>query len=54
MQGVAVNEIKSEYEHKAYYERIKYGAMENDSKIFESVIKERNKKLRILKEYKFN
>ena len=55
MQDGAANEIKRENERKAYYESIKRGAMEHDTKMLESIIKERNEKLaeedRILKEY---
>ena len=55
MEDAAANEIKRENERKAYYEGIKRGAMEHDTKMLESVIKKRNEKLaeedRILNEY---
>ena len=55
MEDGAANEIKRENERKAYYEGIKRGAMEHDTKMLESVIKERNERLaeedRILNEY---
>ena len=55
MEDAAANEIKRENERKAYYESIKRGAMEHDTKMLESVIKLRNEKLaeedRILNEY---
>ena len=55
MEDAAANEIKRENERKAYYESIKRGAMEHDTKMLESVIKERNERLaeedRILNEY---
>ena len=55
MEDAAANEIKRENERKAYYESIKRGAMEHDTKMLESVIKKRNEKLaeqeRILNEY---
>ena len=55
MEDAAANEIKRENERKAYYEGIKRGAMEHDTKMLESVIKVRNERLaeedRILKEY---
>jgi len=58
MEDAAANEIKRENERKAYYEGIKRGAMEHDTKMLESVIKLRNEKLaeedRILKEYVIN
>ena len=58
MEDAAANEIKRENERKAYYEGIKKGAMEHDTKMLESVIKLRNEKLaeedRILKEYVIN
>lgn len=58
MQDAAANEIKKENERKAYYESIKRGAMEHDTKVFESVIKKRNEKLeeedRILREYEIS
>ena len=44
MQDAAVNEIKRENERKACYESIKHGAMEHNTKIYESVIKKRNEK----------
>ena len=55
MEDAAANEIKRENERKAYYESIKRGAMEHDTKMLESVIKKRNERLaeedRILNEY---
>lgn len=55
MEDAAANEIKKENERKAYYESIKRGQMEHDTKMLESVIKKRNEKLeeedRILREY---
>ena len=58
MQDAAANEIKRENERKAYYEGIKRGAMEHDSKVLESVIKKRNEQLeeedRIIKEYQIS
>ena len=58
MQDAVANEIKRENERKAYYEGIKRGAMEHDTKMLESVIKKRNEKLaeedRILKEYEID
>ena len=58
MQDAAANEIKRENERKAYYEGIKRGAMEHDTKMLESVIKKRNEQLaeedRILKEYEIS
>ena len=55
MEDAAANEIKRENERKAYYEGIKRGQMEHDTKMLESVIKKRNEKLaeedRILNEY---
>ena len=46
MEDAAANEIKREYERKAYYESIKRGAMEHDTKMLESVIKKRNEQLK--------
>ena len=58
MEDAAANEIKRENERKAYYESIKRGAMEHDTKMLESVIKKRNERLaeedRILNEYIIN
>ena len=55
MEDAAANEIKRENERKAYYEGIKRGQMEHDTKMLESVIKKRNERLaeedRILNEY---
>ena len=55
IEDAAANEIKRENERKAYYESIKRGAMEHDTKMLESVIKKRNERLaeedRILNEY---
>ena len=55
MEDAAANEIKRENERKAYYESIKRGSMEHDTKMLESVIKKRNERLaeedRILNEY---
>ena len=46
MEDAAANEIKKENERKAYYESIKRGAQEHDSKMLESVIKKRNEQLK--------
>ena len=46
MEDAAANEIKKENERKAYYESIKRGAAEHDTKMLESVIKVRNEKLK--------
>ena len=45
MQDAAANEIKQENERKAYYESIKRGQAEHDTKMLESVIKKRNEQL---------
>ena len=58
MQDAVANDIKRENERKAYYESIKRGAMEHDTKMLESVIKKRNEKLeeedRIIREYQIS
>ena len=46
MEDAAANEIKKENERKAYYESIKRGAQEHDTKMLESVIKKRNEQLK--------
>ena len=46
MEDAAANEIKKENERKAYYESIKRGQAEHDTKILESVIKKRNEQLK--------
>ena len=55
MEDAAANEIKKENERKAYYESIKRGQAEHDTKMLESVIKKRNEQLaeeeNILKNY---
>ena len=55
MEDSIANEIKKENERKAYYESIKRGQMEHDTKMLESVIKERDEKLaeedKMLKNY---
>ena len=45
MQDAAANEIKQENERKAYYESIKRGQAEHDTKMLESAIKKRNEQL---------
>ena len=45
MQDAAANEIKQENQRKAYYESIKRGQAEHDTKMLESVIKKRNEQL---------
>ena len=46
MEDAAANEIKKENERKAYYESIKRGQAEHDTKMLESVIKKRNEQLK--------
>lgn len=46
MEDAAANEIKKENERKAYYESIKRGQQEHDTKMLESVIKKRNEQLK--------
>ena len=46
MEDAAANEIKRENERKAYYESIKRGQMEHDTKMLESVVKKRNEELK--------
>ena len=46
MEDAAANDIKKENERKAYYESIKRGQAEHDSKMLESVIKKRNEQLK--------
>ena len=46
MEDAAANEIKRENERKAYYESIKRGQAEHDTKMLESVIKKRNEQLK--------
>ena len=46
MEDSAANEIKRENERKAYYESIKRGQMEHDTKMLESVVKKRNEELK--------
>jgi hypothetical protein len=46
MEDAAANEIKKENERKAYYESIKKGQQEHDTKMLESVIKKRNEQLK--------
>ena len=46
MEDAAANDIKRENERKAYYESIKRGQMEHDTKMLESVVKKRNEELK--------
>ena len=46
MEDSAANDIKRENERKAYYESIKRGQMEHDTKMLESVVKKRNEELK--------
>jgi hypothetical protein len=46
MEDAAANDIKKENERKAYYESIKRGQQEHDTKMLESVIKKRNEQLK--------
>ena len=46
MEDAAANDIKKENERKAYYDSIKRGQAEHDSKMLESVIKKRNEQLK--------
>ena len=46
MEDAAANDIKRENERKAYYESIKRGQMEHDTKMLESVVKNRNEELK--------
>ena len=46
MEDAAANDIKKENERKAYYESIKRGQQEHDTKMLESVVKKRNEQLK--------
>ena len=46
MEDSAANDIKRENERKAYYESIKRGQLEHDTKMLESVVKKRNEELK--------